>query len=338
MSGDRREVLKRLVRAGALVLAGPLVPAARAQAQSVKLRVATAAGPGDPLAEMLAVLVPWAERSLPGRLDVEAHTRGSLARDGSEAAALQRGEAEMAIVSMRELAERVPAWSIVAAPYVVRDPEHARRLLASPSGKSLTALARKDLKVRVLAPAYLGTRQVVLREARDIRSPGDLKGLKLRATPTDPPGAMLARGLGMTAVPLGADEIGKAFKAGTIDAAEVSLLTLQRANALDAVKQLVVTSHLIETAWVAIADPVWKKLDESQRLVIGEAVRGALRFNLTNRLREEARLTNQLGSRGVPTATLDLEPVRRAVLQAVAASEPAKNWPRGMLEALTAVR
>ncbi len=67
-----------------------------------------------------------------------------------------------------------------------------------------------------LATAYLGTRQVNLREVRNFKTPADLKGIKLRM-PGSKDWLFLGDALGATATPLAFGEVYLGLKTGTID-------------------------------------------------------------------------------------------------------------------------
>jgi len=58
----------------------------------------------------------------------------------------------------------------------------------------------------VLSTIYLGTRQVNLREVRNVRTPADLKGVKLRM-PGSKEWLFLGEALGATATPLAFGEV-----------------------------------------------------------------------------------------------------------------------------------
>ena len=53
----------------------------------------------------------------------------------------------------------------------------------------------------ILAPTYLGTRQLNLRAKRDVKSPADLAGVKLRM-PGGPEWLLLGESLGVTPTPM----------------------------------------------------------------------------------------------------------------------------------------
>src|SRR3712207_1194656 len=84
-------------------------------AEPIKLRISTPAVEADWHAKMLPVFKQELEKSAPGQFDVEIHLNGTLFKQGTEPAAMQRGNLEMAMISAFDIAKQVPEWSIFTA-------------------------------------------------------------------------------------------------------------------------------------------------------------------------------------------------------------------------------
>jgi hypothetical protein len=98
----------------------------------------------------------------------------------------------------------------------------------------------------LLSTCYLGTRQVNLREARNVKTPADLKGIKLRM-PGSKDWLFLGNALGATATPLAFGEVYLGLKTGTIDGQDNPLPSVRAAKFYEVTKQLVLTSHLVDS-------------------------------------------------------------------------------------------
>ena len=83
-------------------------------------------------------------------------------------------------------------------------------------------LATEKMDVTLLTPIYLGTRQVNLRDVRNVKTPADLKGVKLRM-PGSKEWLFLGEALGATATPLAFGEVYLGLKTGTIDVTQLRL-------------------------------------------------------------------------------------------------------------------
>ena len=118
--------------------------------------------------------------------------------------------------------------------------------------------------VVILAPTYLGTRQVNLRAAREVKGPADLAGVKLRM-PGGPDWLLLGQSLGVTPTPMGMPEVYLALQTGAIDGQENPPTIFNAAKFYEVTKQMVLTSHLVQPVFYAIAKPYWDKLSPEQR-------------------------------------------------------------------------
>ena len=168
-------------RATAAALLACLLAAAPAFAQTkTVLRISTPAVPEDWHVKMLYVFRDELNKAAPGRFDVQVHHSGTLFRQGAEAVAMQRGNLEMALLSMQDIARQMPEYSIFTAGYLIRDPEHLAKVYGGPVGEEVSRRVAQALGIQLLQAVYLGTRQLSLAQPRKVRTPADLAGVKLR--------------------------------------------------------------------------------------------------------------------------------------------------------------
>ena len=165
--------------AAALVLVGGLPPVAFAQ-NKILMRISTPAVPDDWHGKMWTVFKESLDKSAPGEFDVQINLNGTLFKQGTEPAAMARGNLELAAISAFDIAKQVPEFSIFTAGYIIRDPQHLMKVFNGPIGQEMFKLASDKMEVNILTPIYLGTRQVNLRDVRTVKTPADLKGVKLR--------------------------------------------------------------------------------------------------------------------------------------------------------------
>jgi tripartite ATP-independent transporter DctP family solute receptor len=320
---------RRLIAATA-VLAAVFVPAAMAQ-NKVLLRISTPAVPDDWHGKMWTVFKESLDKSAPGEFDVQINLNATLFKQGTEPAAMARGNLELSSISAFDIAKLVPEFSIFTAGYVIRDPQHQQHVFNGPIGKELFKLASDKMEVTLLTPIYLGTRQVNLREVRNVKTPADLKGIKLRM-PGSKEWLFLGEALGATATPLAFGEVYLGLKTGTIDGQDNPLPTVRAAKFYEVTKQLVMTNHLVDGIFIAIADKAWKAMTPAQRQKVQAAAEAAAAFNNEGRLKEEAQIVDFFKQQGMTVTTPDVDAFRKSVQAAYAASDIAKTWPAGLLD------
>ena len=316
--------------AATVALATAFVPAAMAQ-NKVLLRISTPAVPDDWHGKMWTVFKESLDKNAPGEFEVQINLNATLFKQGTEPAAMARGNLELSSISAFDIAKLVPEFSIFTAGYVIRDPQHQQQVFNGPIGKELFKLATEKMDVTLLTPIYLGTRQVNLRDVRNVKTPADLKGVKLRM-PGSKEWLFLGESLGATATPLAFGEVYLGLKTGTIDGQDNPLPTVRAAKFYEVTKQLVLTNHLVDGIFIAISDKAWKAMTPAQRQKVQAASEAAAAFNNENRIKEEGQIVDFFKKEGLTVTTPDVDAFRKAVQAAYAGSDIAKTWPAGLLD------
>jgi len=243
---SRRSMLTAGVALGAIGLP------ALAQSKTV-LRISTPAVPDDWHAKMWTVFKDSLEKSAPGEFDVQINLNAALFKQGTEPAAMARGNLELSSISAFDIAKLVPEFSVFTAGYIVRDPEQQQKIFNGPIGAELFKTVSEKMDVTPLATVYLGTRQLNLREVRNVKTPADLKGVKLRM-PGSKEWLFLGESLGATATPLAFGEVYLGLKTGTIDGQDNPLPSVRAAKFYEVTKQIVLTNHLVDGIFIAISN------------------------------------------------------------------------------------
>jgi tripartite ATP-independent transporter DctP family solute receptor len=322
--------------AAVVALAGGFTPAAFAQTKTL-LRVSTPAVADDWHGKMWTVFKDALDKSAPGEFDVQINLNGTLFKQGTEPAAMARGNLELSAISAFDIAKQVPEFSIFTAGYVIRDPQHQQKVFNGPIGQEMFKLANEKMQVTLLTPIYLGTRQVNLRDVRNVKTPAELKGVKLRM-PASKEWLFLGEALGATSTPLAFGEVYMGLKTGTIDGQDNPLPTVRAAKFYEVTKQVVMTSHLVDGIFIAISDKAWNALTPAQRQKVQAAAQAAAAFNNENRIKEEGQLVEFLKQQGLTVTTPDVDAFRKTVQQAYLNSDYAKVWPKGVLERINNTR
>src|SRR5258708_9810139 len=147
----------------AAVIACLLAAAAPALGQTkTVLRISTPAVPEDWHVKMLYVFRDELNKAAPGRFDVQVHHSGTLFRQGAEAVAMQRGNLEMALLSMQDIARQVPEYSIFTAGYLIRDPDHLAKVYGGPIGAEVTPRVAHATAIQPPQAVYPRPRPVTL--------------------------------------------------------------------------------------------------------------------------------------------------------------------------------
>ncbi len=330
---NRRALLAAIAILGIFGLA--TVPAI-AQTKTV-LRISSPAVPDDWHAKMWTVFKDTLEKSAPGEFDVQIHLNGSLFKQGAEPTAMARGNLEMTTVSAFDIAKQVPAFSVFTAGYMVRDPAHLQTIFNGPIGAELFKTVADKMDITVLSTGYLGTRQINLREVRNIKIPADLNGIKLRM-PSSKEWLFLGNALGATATPLAFGEVYLGLRTGTIDGQDNPLPSVRAAKFYEVTKQIVMTSHLVDSLFISIANKTWRALTPAQQKKVAAAAQAAAQYNNDNRIKEESQLVDFFKKEGLQVTIPDVAAFRKSVQATYQSSDYAKAWPAGLVERINATK
>ncbi len=328
---DRRH----LITSAAVVLG--LALAGAAWAQPAPMRISTAAADTDWLSKSLVMFKDSVEKALPGQVAVQVHTASSLFRQGTEVPALQRGNLEMSTMTTFEIEQQIPEYGVLSAGYLFRDYDHLSKVFNGPIGKEYFDAVAQKMGVQIIGTAYLGTRQLNLRQARDVKTPADLAGVKLRL-PGGPGWMALGKGLGVSPTPMAMPEVYLALKTGTVDGQDNPLNITKVNNLHEVTQQIVLTSHMLQPVFYAVAKPYWDKLTPAQKAAMQKAAAEATDFNDKSRLAEEKEMVAFFTQKGIKVSTPDIGAFRASVDKQYSDAGLSQTWAPGLKDRIAAVR
>ncbi|MET0443594.1 MAG: DctP family TRAP transporter solute-binding subunit [Pseudorhodoplanes sp.] len=324
-------ITRRKVVAGAVALAGMAPRFAFAQGAPLQFRISTASAEQDWLSRALVQFKENVERDLPGQIAVSVHANSSLFRQGTELPAIQRGNLEMSTMTTFEIEQQMPEFGVFSSGYVFRDYDHMRKVMDGPIGQEFTKAVADKMGVQIIDFVYLGTRQVNLRQAKDVKTPADLGGVKLRMPP-GPGWVALARGLGVTPTPMAMPEVYLAMKSGAIDGQENPLAIARFNNLHEVSQQFVLTAHLVQPVAFAVAKPVWDKLSPAQQQAMKKHARAAAEFNDKSRLQDEKELVEYFKKAGLKVTEPDIAAFKASVDKQYQDAGLPQKWQPGLLQ------
>jgi TRAP-type C4-dicarboxylate transport system substrate-binding protein len=324
---NRRSALK----AGAALAAACALPA-RAQAKPT-LRFAAVFSDKDIRADMIRMLA----KEISGDFMLEPFFGGTLFKQGTELVALQRDNLELGNPAPQDISKQIPAWSILTSAYLFRDANHLNAFFASNLGAQFKKMAEDEAKVKILAPTFFGTRQVGLKPKKRINTPADMAGVKLRMPPGDA-WQLLGRSIGANPTPVAYAETYTALQTGTVDGQDNPLPNVQAMKFYEVMSQIVLTSHLIGFDLLTMNLKTWNGMSPAKQKAFQAAVDKAIAWSAAEHLKREAELTEGFKKQGLEIHTPDVRAFRAHAQKVYLASDQAKDWPKGMLEKINALK
>ncbi|NQU71035.1 MAG: TRAP transporter substrate-binding protein DctP, partial [Rhodospirillales bacterium] len=236
-----------------------------------------------------------------------------------------------------DISKQIKEYTIFTSGYLIRDPAHQQAVFGGPIGKEVYARVAKDMNVQILGIEYLGTRQLNLREPRNVMTPADMAGVKLRM-PGSKSWQFLGKALGANPTPMDFNEVYLGMQTGTVDGQDNPLPVVVEAKFYEVSKQIVLTSHLVDGTFVAIAKKYWDGLTREQREAVQTAADTAIAFNNTANMKSELSVQDFLRSKGMKISTPNRDAFRKAVQNAYLKSDYSKTWPPGLLDRINATK
>jgi tripartite ATP-independent transporter DctP family solute receptor len=319
-----------------LAVVATLLTVGIGRAADVTIRFSTAAPPSDFLAKSLEAFKAEVEAANVG-VKVDTHPASTLFRQGTEVPALQRGNLEMSTMTTFEVAQQMAEYGLFNRAYVFRDYDHLRGVFDGAIGATYRRAVADKMGIEILSVAYLGTRQVNLRQKRNVKGPADLAGIKMRM-PAGSEWLLLGKAIGVSPVPLGMPEVYLALKTGSIDGQENPLSILNAAKFYEVTEQVVLTSHMVQPVFFDIAKPFWEKLTPDQKVLLERAARNAAKLNDTGRLADEKAIVEALKGRGLAVDAVDLAPFRANADKVYGESDVTKTWNAGLAKQVADTR
>jgi len=305
---------------------------ARAQARPT-LRFAAVFSDKDIRAEMIRMFA----RDIESDAKLEAFYNGTLFKQGTELVALQRDNLEMANIAPQDFSKQVPAWSILTSAYLFRDAEHLHAFFASDLGAQMKKMVEDQLKVKILGPTFFGTRHVGLKPKKKISTPADMAGIKLRMPPGDA-WQLLGRALGANPTPMAYAEVYTGLQTGAIDGQDNPLPNVQNMKFYEVMSQIALTSHLVGYDLLTVNLKTWSGLAPARQQAFQAAADKAIKWSAAEHLKREAELAESFRKQGLEVYTPDLNAFRTYAQKVYLGSDEAKEWPKGLLEKINALK
>ncbi len=325
----RRKLLGATAGAAAL-LAAPGIP----RAQATAVRWGEMLAPSHPQVQMVARVAAEVKEKTSGRIDIQSFPNGQLGSGRDMMEAVSAGALHMTTDGAGALAALLPALSVIEAPYLWRDAAHMAKSAASPQFKKMNddLIARRQM--RLASVTYYGKRHLTT-GTKNVRSPADMAGFKLRVPPVDVFRAM-AEAWGAVATPVNFNELYLALNQGAVDGQENPLPTIQSGKFFEVQKFLVLTEHIITPRLVIINDGFWRGLRNADRDILETALANGAKWQDAELLKQEATLVDTLRAAGMTVVQPDVKAWREPVLAKVP-QRFAQVWGAGTFDALAAL-
>lgn len=214
------------------------------------------------------------EEKLPGRVDVQVYANAQLGDDVRATESVRMGSLEMVIPSASPLVGLVPEFMVLDLPFLFASYEDADKVLDGTVGKYLAdKLEPKGIKL--LAYYENGFRNLT-NSQHEVRTPADLKGLKVR-TMENPIHLAAWKALGANPTPMPFSEVFTAMQQETIDGQENPVPTIYLQKFYEVQDFTTLTGHVYGPHIMLMNADLFNSFsDEEQKIIMEAAQESAL--------------------------------------------------------------
>jgi TRAP-type C4-dicarboxylate transport system substrate-binding protein len=321
-------ITRRALLVGATLLTTAMALPAMAQDKPV-LRFSAVFSDQDIRAEMMKQFGD----AISGDFTLEPYYGGTLFKQGTELVALQRGNLEMGNIAPQDISNQIPAWSVLTSGYLFRDAAHLRAFFDSEAGAHYKQMAEDQLGVHILGPTYFGIRQVGLRVDKEIKTPADMAGIKLRM-PGGDAWQFLGTALGANPTPMAYAEVYTGLQTGAIDGQDNPLPNVENMKFYEVMKQIVLTSHLVGYDLLVVSKTAWDAMTPEQQTAFQAAATAAIDMSQGKHVDREAELLKKFTDGGLKIYEPDVAAFRAHVQEQYLSSDLAKSWEAGIIDTI----
>jgi tripartite ATP-independent transporter DctP family solute receptor len=320
---------KLLLVAGILVLALALLgPLPAAAGTKTVIKIGTGVAPDHPENVGARKIKELIEKKAGDRVEAQVFTDGQIGDQRTMIENLRNGVQEITWVTVGFFGSYEPILNVIESGYLFRDSQHSYRVFDGPMGNEVRALVEKH-GVKLLGYYEAGLRHLT-NNVRPVKTPADLKGLKIR-TPQAKYHLNTLKYMGANPVAMSFGELYTAMQQRVVDGQENPLSNIYKAKFYEVNKHLSLTGHLHLTHMVMYSAKLWDKLPADLQKVVREAVVESQETERKAVRDDDENLLKELKAKGMQVVEADREAFRKTVLplreEAVKEFGPkAKEW------------
>jgi len=156
-----------------------------------------------------------------GEIEVEVHYQ-SLGAEAELAEAVMSGAVDLGNMAGGNTARFSDAYLVFDLPFLFKDYDDMLKAMDGPIGRKAIDQFEKDTGLKFLMPISLGSGRDIQTRGTQLKSPADIKGLKIRvvATPID---LAVFKAWGANPTPVDFGQLYTALQQGVVDGEEISI-------------------------------------------------------------------------------------------------------------------
>jgi tripartite ATP-independent transporter DctP family solute receptor len=245
----------------------------RASAQAITLRSADIHPDGYPTVEAVKFMGKLVEERSGGKLRIQVFHSRQLGEEKDTLEQTRFGVIDLNRTNFAPLNNLVPETVVPGLPFLFKDEPHMHRVMDGAIGEEIIAGADRHGLIG-LGYYESGARSFYIR-GKAVRSPADMRGLKVRVQQSDLWVAMM-RALGANATPLPFGEVYSALQTGVVDAAENNYPSYHSTRHFEVAKYYSVTEHSMSPEILVMSKRSYDRLPKDLQGILRQAAKDSV--------------------------------------------------------------
>ena len=250
----------------------------------------------EPVNGMYELFKSEVEKGSGGAITMEIVYGGALGKPNERLNQVRHGIIQMSDASDGNYASIYKDIQILSMPYLFPDEETAWKLLDGPIGTAMAEDIRARTGIRVLGWWESGGFKHYSAN-RAIRTPDDMKGLKMRVMA--PIFGIPVLTLGGSATPIAFPELYTSLKTGVVDGQDNAVWVFNLIKLHEVQEYLMLDGHIYAFGPLGINDAWFSALSDELQAVVVEAGKKAIAYNRRESRAAEAKNIEMAKERGV---------------------------------------
>ncbi len=329
------KMTRRLLACAAAAAAAMVCMTPTAFAAKFNLKLGHAVNPTDGQHAAAVKLAELVKQRTNGDVEITIYPANQLGNDAAMINGVRGGTIDIVSSGASNFNGIVANTAAMELPFVFRSAQHAYAVLDGPVGTGvLNELAPHGLKG--LAYWENGWRAFT-NNKRPVRTPDDLKGLKIRSTP-NPYHIQAFKLLGMNPSPMPIAELYTALETGTFDAQEHPINVTWSAKFHEVQKHLTISNHVYSPLILVMNKAKFESLPANVQTIVVDAAREAAKYQRDLNAGNAGKVVADLKKSGMQVIeTVDMAPFQKIVSESIAKTFAEKNGP-ALLQAIEATK
>ncbi|WGA39233.1 C4-dicarboxylate TRAP transporter substrate-binding protein [Escherichia fergusonii] len=270
------------------------------------LNVSTSLSPDDPIYKGLQSFKKGVESRTNGEVKIKLFSSGQLGADNELLQHAQAGSNVGVVVDGARLAQFVPEFAIIPAPFVFKDYTTLKKFISSPVFSQWSErMSSKSGLTPLSFNWYQGARMLVTQ--KPVSKPSDLNGVRVRALEA-PVTIETIKCMGGSPTPLSWSEIYSSIQTGVVDAAEAQPTAVYGSKLYEITKYITKTNHIHLMTGIIVSQKWLSSLTAEQQTILREEAQKNGDIASENTIQAGDKMLDEMAKKGMTISEVDTQP------------------------------